>query len=109
MLIHMPTVYQYRLPELLSRLDVFSVLLVEQFGYPYKVKRQPKCLEGFRTRIGPLERVIKKLSATKLAGMLQVAPSEIVKRTEALLAQERKPARKRTPIPAKGDGGSQPR
>jgi transcriptional regulator with XRE-family HTH domain len=37
----------------------------------------------------------------KLAQMLQVAPSEIVKRTEALLAEERKPVRKRAPLPTK--------
>jgi hypothetical protein len=33
--------------------------------------------------------------------MLQVAPSEIVKRTEALLAEERKPAKKRAPLATK--------
>jgi hypothetical protein len=33
--------------------------------------------------------------------MLRVAPSEIVKRTEALLAEERKPVRKRAPLPTK--------
>jgi hypothetical protein len=33
--------------------------------------------------------------------MLKVAPSEIVKRTEALLADERKTARKRAPFASK--------
>ena len=68
---------------------------------------------GFdRTYISLLERGISSPTLRalfKIAGMLQVAPSEIVERTEALLAQERRPARKRTPIPGKGDGGSQPR
>ena len=58
---------------------------------------------GFdRTYISLLERGISSPTLRalfKIAGMLQVAPSEIVKRTEALLAEERKPARKRAPSP----------
>lgn len=54
---------------------------------------------GFdRTYISLLERGISSPTIRalfKLAQMLQVAPSEIVKRTEALLAEERKLGRKR--------------
>ena len=54
---------------------------------------------GFdRTYISLLERGISSPTIRalfKLAQMLQVAPSEIVKRTEELLAMERKPTRKR--------------
>ncbi len=53
---------------------------------------------GFdRTYISLLERGISSptlRSLFKIAQLLQVAPSEIVRRTEALLEQERKPARK---------------
>ena len=60
---------------------------------------------GFdRTYISLLERGISSPTIRalfKLAQMLQVAPSEIVKRTEALLAEERKPARKRAPLAPK--------
>jgi transcriptional regulator with XRE-family HTH domain len=60
---------------------------------------------GFdRTYISLLERGISSPTLRtlfKLAGMLQVTPSEIVKRTEALLELERKPGRKRAGFPAR--------
>jgi transcriptional regulator with XRE-family HTH domain len=79
---------------------------LREFRKAIDISQEQFALDGGfdRTYISLLERGISSPTIRalfKLAQMLQVAPSEIVKRTEALLAEERKPVRKRAPLPTK--------
>lgn len=83
---------------------------LREFRKAKEVSQERFALDGGfdRTYISLLERGISSPTLRalfKLAGMLQVAPSEIVKRTEALLEQERKSRKKAVPV--KSDRGSQ--
>jgi transcriptional regulator with XRE-family HTH domain len=79
---------------------------LREFRKAIDISQEQFALDGGfdRTYISLLERGISSPTLRalfKLAQMLQVAPSEIVKRTEALLAEERRQARKGTSISAK--------
>lgn len=79
---------------------------MREFRKAIDISQEQFALDGRfdRPYISLLERGISRptfRALFKLAQMLQVAPSEIVKRTEALVAEERRQARKGTSISAK--------